>query len=239
VKPFIHCKRFAINEENFLEYLKSDYIRFIEKECRRATEDTNLLRGAFLELLVAAVFAQRGFKVLLRHRSKLLGKKEIDVIAMKHDCEMNVVYIVECKERSLIADAEEFQRISNAIFEKLRVKGKGPFAVSESDVMFKLIEDFENEKLKPVRAKPQEFAEEISHVYTADMRIIGVVATTELFEAPLQISANIELWTYWTLKKNLQEAKISKSFIEILENYLAGTVGRPIADLYFYKDYFD
>jgi Holliday junction resolvase-like predicted endonuclease len=239
LKPFIHCKRFATNEESFFEYFKSDYVRFIERECRKATEENSLLRGAFLELLVAAIFVKRGFKILLRHRSKLLGRKEIDVIAMKHDCETNFIYIVECKERSLTADAGEFHRISNTIFEKLRAKGKGPFAVSESDAMFKVIEDFENEKLKPLRANLQQFAEEINHVYNDDMRLIGVVATTELFEAPLQITPNTELWTYWTLKKKLQEVKIDKSFIEIIENHLAGTVGRPIADLDFYKDYFD
>jgi hypothetical protein len=239
LKPFIHYRKFAINEESFFEYFKSDYIRFIEKECRKATDDNSSLRGTFLELLVALIFAKCGFKVLLRHRSKLLGSKEIDVIATKQDSESNVIYVVECKERSLIADAEEFDRISKDIFAKAREEGKGFSSVSQSDAMFKIIEDFENEKLTPLRANPQEFAKEINHPYKDDLKVIGVVVTSELFEAPTQISPNIELWTYWTLKKKLQETKIDKSFIEIIENHLKGTVGRPIADLHFYQDYFD
>lgn len=71
-----------------------------------------------------------------------------------------------------------------------------------------------------------------------DIKVIRLVATTELLEVPTKTSSDIELWTYWTLKKKLQETNIDKSFIEIIENYLAGTVGRPIADLHFYKDCF-
>jgi len=239
LKPFIRYRKFAIDEESFLEYFKSDYIRFIEKECRKATNENSSLRGVFLELLVALVFVKCGFKVLLRHRSKLVGKKEIDVIATKQDDETNLIYVVECKERSLTADAEEFDRVSNDIFKKARKEGKGFFSVSQSDAMFKIIEDFENEKLTPLKANLQEFAKEINHPYNDGMKVIGLVATTELFEAPTKISPNIELWTYWTLKKKLQEANIDKSFIEIIENYLARTVGRPIADLHFYEDYFE
>lgn len=239
LKPFIRCRKFAIAEESFFGHFKSDYIRFIEKECRKATDANSSLRGAFLELLVALVFVKCGFRVLLRHRSKLIGRKEIDVIATKQDRETSLIYVVECKERSLTADAEEFRRITDEIFKKAQEDGKGFCNVSQSDAMFKIIEDFENEKLTPLRANLQEFAEEINYPYKDYTKIVGVVATTELFEAPTQISPNIELWTYWTLKKKLQEAKIDKSFVEIIENYLTGTVGGPIADLNFYKDYFE
>lgn len=239
LRPFIHYKKFAIDEDKFFEHFKSDYIRFIEKECRRAIDDNSSLRGAFLELLVALIFVKSGYKVLLRHKSKLLGRKEIDVIATKQDNETNIIYVVECKERSLTADAEEFDRISKDMLKEARENGKGFFSVSQSDAMYKIIEDFESQKLAPLKAKAQEFAKEIRHPYQDDTAVVGVVATTELFETQTQISPHVELWTYWTLKKKMQESKIDKSFIEIVENHLAGAIGRPIADLHFCKDYLE
>lgn len=239
LKPFIHYRKFAINEHRFFEYFKSDYIKFIEKECKNATDTNSNLRGAYLELLVAFIFVRRGFRVLLRHRSTLLGRKEIDVIATKQHRKTNVLYIVECKEHSLTADAEEFQRISNAILDKSREKGKGPFGVSQSTAMLKIIEDFKNEKLNPLKNNLQAFAEEIKYPYKDSIKLVGVVATTELFKAPIRIFPDIELWTYRTLKRKLQTADIDKSFIGIIEKHLKGSVGRPIADLHFYKNYFD
>jgi hypothetical protein len=238
LKPFIHFKRFAINEVEFFEYFRSDYIRFIEEECKKAIDDNSSLRGAFLELLVAMIFVKSGYKVLLRHRSKFLGKKEIDVVATKQDSESNVIYVVECKERSLTADAEEFNRISEDIFSAKREKRKS-LSVSQSDAMYKIIEDFENQKLTPLKASIQQFAKEIDFQYRDDTKLIGVLATTELFEVPKKMFLNIDLWTYWTLRKKLQEVNIDRSFIEIIENYLKGTIGRPIADFHFNKDYFD
>jgi hypothetical protein len=239
LKPYIHCKKFAIDEKTFFENLKSDYIRFIETESRKEADDNSLLRGAFLELLVALIFAKCGFGVVLRHRSKVLGGKEIDVIATKYDGKTDLIYVVECKERSLTADPEEFDRISQDIFAQARENGKGPFSITPSDAMHKIIEDFESEKLALLKTKPKEFAAEINHQYTEKTKIIGVLATTELFEDSSQISPNIELWTYWTLKRKLQETKIDKSFIEIIESYLAGTVAKPMIDMHFFKDYLE
>lgn len=239
LKPFIHYKKFSINEKKFFEHFKSDYIKFIEKECRKVTDQNSSLRGAFLELLVALIFVKSGYNVRLRHRSKLLGRKEIDVIATKQDGKTDVIYVVECKERSLTADSEEFHRISNEIFTKAKENKKGFISASQADAMYKIIEDFENQKVTPLKIKSQEFAKEIHYSFTENTKVIGLVATTELFDTPTKISQNIELWTYWTLKKKLQENKIDKSFIKIIENYLNGTVGRPISDLNFYKDYFE
>jgi hypothetical protein len=239
LKTEIRIRRFHVNEESFLDYFKSDYIQFIEEECKKATEDNRSLRGAFLELLVGYIFIQNGFKVLLRHRSPLIGRKEIDVIATKEDNDNTTIYVVECKERSLAVGSEEYEKISNELFKKAREKGKGVFSLSQSGAMYKVIDDFEKEKVTPLRAKLQEFAKEINHPIKDGMKLIGLLATTELLEANEQISPDIELWTYWTLKKKIQEIKIDKSFIEIIEKNLEGSVGRPIADLHFYKDYFD
>lgn len=239
LKGLIRCRKFAIDEEAFFEHFKSDYIQFIEKECRKATDDNRLLRGAFLELLIAQIFVNNGFKVRLRHKSQLLGGKEIDVVATKQDGETSIIYVVECKERSLTADTEEFDRISKELFEKSREERKGVFSVSHSDAMFKIIEDFQTEKVTPLQAKLKEFAEEIRLPYEGDIKLVGLVATTELFETPTQVLPDVELWTYWTIKKKLQETKISKSFLEIIEKYLEGNIGMPIADLHFYQDYFD
>jgi hypothetical protein len=239
LRPHIHFRKFTINEETFFDYLKSDYIKFIEAESRRATDDNNLLRGAFLELLVALIFVKLGFNVKLRHKSKLLRGKEIDIVATKQNAETDLIYIVECKERSLTADIEEFDRISQVILAKKRENGKGFISFTPSDAMHVIIEEFERRRLRPLKSKLREFAAEINHHYTEKTKIIGVLATTELFEDSKQISPDIELWTYWTLKRKFQETNIDKSFIEIIECYLAGKVARPIIDMNFFKDYLE
>jgi hypothetical protein len=105
--------------------------------------------------------------------------------------------------------------------------------------MYVIIEEFERGKLRPLRSKLKEFAAEIDHHFTEKIKIIGVLATTELFEDSSQIAPDTELWTYWALKRKLQETKIDKSFIGIIKSYLEGKVARPIIDMHFFKDYLE
>jgi Holliday junction resolvase-like predicted endonuclease len=239
LKPFICLKKFRIREENFVDYFKSDYTKFIEKECKKATNDNSLLRGAFLELLVAQIFTIKGYKTLLRHKSEVLGRKEIDVIAVPQQETMgNVVYVVECKERSLTFADDEFHKISKKLLDESRKKGGSLFSVSSSDVMYEILEEFDREKVSLLQNKSEQFLKEIGF-FCKNVRIIGVVATTAIIEAPTQASKNVELWTFWTLKDKLQEGKIDKSFIEIIASYLLGKVGRPLSDALFYENYFE
>jgi len=234
----IHVKKFSIDEKSFFEYFKSDYVRFIEKECKQAKHINSGLRGAYLELLVAFIFIKNGFEVHLRHRSKVIGK-EIDVVAIKQENRTSIVYVVECKERSVTVDPEEFDRIAKIIFKKLREEKEGMIGVSPSDAVLKIIEDFRNEKVIPLKNNLPKFAKELGFLNDKKMKLIGVVATTELFEGSINIYPDIELWTYWSLKEKIRDSQIDPSFIQIIEKYLEGSAGRTISDLHFSKDYFD
>ncbi len=184
LKDFLHVKKFSIDEKSFFEYFKSNYVRFIEKECETAKHINSGLRGAYLELLVAFIFIKNGFEVHLRHRSKVIGK-EMDIVAMKKENGKNIVYVVECKERSVMVDPEEFDRIAKIIIKKLREESDGIIGVSPSDAMLKIIEDFRNEKVIPLNNNLRKFAKEIGFPYDDRMKLIGVVATTNYLKIRL------------------------------------------------------
>jgi Holliday junction resolvase-like predicted endonuclease len=238
-KPFIRCRKFSIPENDLLTYLKSDYLTFIEKECNQAREVNWLLRGAFLELLVATYFSKKGFKILLRHKSKIIGK-EIDVVAIKHSSKMNLIYLVECKERSITSESSENKRLEEKLFKKLRKTTKGDICFGPTDLIVEAINEFVDKCYSPLKEKLPLFINEIGIRKAENSKLIGILATTENCVAPkTKMLQGIELWTWWTLKDIILKEKISRSYLEIIQKHLEGEVGRPIQGFDFNKDYFD
>ena len=236
----ISLRRRRIGEHDLLRYLKSDYVKFIEEESKKATDINALMRGSLLELLVALYFSKKGFDVHVRYKSSALGK-EYDVVAIKEaGVNSNVIHIVECKERSVTTDPEEFSRLANEHLEKARkkLKSKGPIGVTPADIVFKEILDFRN-SIEEVRKNIRKLAHELGIKDNRNIELKGILVTTELYSAPPEVTPDVEFWTWWTLKEKLSAVGIDKSFFEIIEKHLRGEIGRPITDLHFYKDYFD
>ncbi|MEM3458939.1 MAG: hypothetical protein QXN36_08680 [Candidatus Bathyarchaeia archaeon] len=236
-KRFIHYRRVAIDETSFFKFLKSDYVRFLETECEKATSINVLMRGALLELIVALYFVNQGFQVFVRHKSKVLGR-EIDVVAKKREKNFNLIYVVECKERSISASADEFDRYARVILDEMRAKTTEPVGVSQYDAIMRMLQDFEKNYIKPLQERLPEFVKEIDPNHKGNVRLKGVLATTELYEATVEFSPDVEFWTWWTLKKKLTQERVNKSFLEIIEKHLEGDVGKPISHLHFHEDYF-
>lgn len=239
-RKHISFRRFAIDEEDLLSYLKSDYVKFIEEESKKATDINALMRGALLELLVALYLSKEGFDVHVRHKSTTLGK-EYDIVATKKTSEKKtLVYVVECKEKSVTVDSEEFSRLADETLETIRKDRQlqGPIGVTPDDIVFKELLEF-NHEIEEVRRNIHKFIHELGVKKSKDFELRGIFATTELYRGREEIFPNVELWGWWTLKAKLTSAGIHKSFFEIIEKHLKAKVGRPITDLYFYRDYFD
>lgn len=239
-RKHISLRKHGIDEKDLLNYLKSDYVKFIEEESKKATDINALMRGALLELLVALYLSKKGFDVHVRYKSPTLGK-EYDIVATKRNSNnTTVVYVVECKERSVTVDSEEFFRLANKTLEKARkeIECQGPIGVTPDDIVFQELLEFKN-KIEEVRRNIHKVMHELGIEKSSDFKLKGIFATTELYKARAEITSDIEFWTWWTLKRKLTSAGIDKSFFEILEKHLRAEVGRPITDLHFYKDYFD
>jgi hypothetical protein len=169
------------------------------------------MRGALLELIVALYFVNQGFQVFVRHKSRVLGR-EIDVIAKKQKKNFNLIYVVECKERSISASADEFDRYARVILDEMIAKSAGPVGVSKYDTIMRMLQDFEKDYVKLLQERLPEFVREIAPNHKGIVRLKGVLATTELYEAPVEFSPDIEFWTWWTLREKLTQERVNKSF---------------------------
>jgi hypothetical protein len=73
-----------VTEEELSNYLESNQVRKLVTKNQELSQSNDSLKGGLFELFVAHLLSKMGFETQLRYRnSKLLGKSEIDVIAIK------------------------------------------------------------------------------------------------------------------------------------------------------------
>lgn len=240
-KDYISFRKYKVGRNDFLNYLKSDYVKFIEEECRFATDVNQLMRGALLELLVAFYFSKKCSDVRVRYNSICLGK-QLDVVAIEKTRDRTIVHVVECKERSVSVDSEEFDRLAHKMLKEMQKKSRKLLGfgvgVTPHDVVFRMLSDFKKE-IEKIAQNSSEFLEELGIKNHKNVEIKGTFVSTELYEAPQKVVEGIEFWTWWAVKEKLSSVGLDKSFLRIIERHLSGRAGRPVLDLNFYKDYFD
>jgi hypothetical protein len=114
----VHLTEVRVDEEALLKYLESHRVRALVTQGQELARLSESLKGGLFELFVAHLLSRMGFVTYLRYRnSKLLGRKEIDVISAK---------VVNRKMKIVIAEAfgsfpKDVQQITNELTIKLSI----------------------------------------------------------------------------------------------------------------------
>jgi len=232
---YVDYSPYKVDEDELRNYLRSDYIKYIEKQTKDAIDINSGMRGAFLELLVSSYLWKKKCEVYLRYEPKFLNK-ELDIVAI--DRNMKTIYVVECKEKSVTVDSDEFDRLADEIFNILKAENpRGEFGVGHNELTFyqlskfiKLIDKINNNLTMLLREL---------NIIEDDYRLIGILATTELYDIEdINLPDHIEFWTWWILRDKLISMDIDKSYLEILEKHMKSSMARPLRDHDYMNDYF-
>jgi len=232
---YVDFSKYAVDEDEFRNYLRSDYIKYIEKQTKEAIDINSGLRGAILELLVSSYFWKKNFEVYPRYKANFLNK-ELDIVAI--DRNTKTIYVVECKEKSITIDSDEFDRLADEIFNIFKVENpKGEFGVGHNELTFYQLSKF-IELINKINNDPTTLLKELN-ILEGGYRLIGILATTELFDIEaITLPDHIEFWTWWILKDKLISVGIDKSYFEILEKHMKSSISRPLRDHSYMNDYF-
>ena len=233
-EELIDFEQFEIDEEDFREYLKPNFLKYFEKITKEAIDTNSSMRGAYLELLVSSYFWKLGHKVIPRKKIKSLNR-EIDVVAI--DDKNKVIYFVECKEKSITVDEDERSRIANELLAKHREEHEGFFGVGVNEIIQSQLSDFIDLYNEVVTNYPS-FLQEIQ-INDKDYSLKGIFVTTDNLDIELlELPDPIEFWTFWILKEKLQSVNMDKSYLEIIEMHIQSQIARPLKDRGFLSEYY-
>lgn len=233
-EKLIEYEQFEIDEDDFKEYLKPNFLNYFETITKDAIDTNSSMRGAYLELLVSSYFWKLGYKVIPRKKIKSLNR-EIDVVAI--DDKNKLIYFVECKEKSITVDEDERSRVTDELFEKHKDEHDGFFGFGVNEIIHSQLSDF-IDLYNNVVTNFDSFLQELD-ITDKDYSLKGIFVTTDLLDIELlELPDPIEFWTFWILKEKLQSVKLDKSYLDILEMHIQSKIARPLKDRLFLSEYY-
>ena len=231
---YINIDKIEVDENKLQDYLRSAYVKHIEDKTDEVITINSAMRGALLELLVSNYYSKLGYSIILGHKTRFI-KKELDIVAI--DENNKIITIIECKEKSVTIDSEEFDLIADKLLDELHVKNRiTEIGISHNEVTISQLNDFIF-LINKIKKNYLKFIQELK-IPDLNYRIKGIFASSELYNIQsIELPEDIEFWTWWEIREKLQSVKMNKRYIEIIEKHMKSSLS-PLKNPHFMQDFF-